>query len=104
MGLVRVACPATVASKTSPFAAVNLAAPVDDMVGMLITIVTRSVYLPRYVAVPVPSRSKKRVGKTTVPVSTAFTVPLNGVSAATALTAKLASNTPEAATSVKKSE
>ena len=61
--------------------------------------ITCSVYLPRCVAVPVPSRSKKRVGKTTVPVSTAFTVPLNGVSAAAALTATLASDTAKAATS-----
>src|SRR5438045_178610 len=48
VGLVRVACPATVASKSSPFAAVNVAAPVDDRVGRLITNVTCSTYLGRY--------------------------------------------------------
>ena len=77
----------------------KVAAPVELRVGMLITIVTCSVYLPRCVAVPVPSRSKKRVGETTVPVSTALTVPLNGVSAATALAATIASDTVKAATS-----
>ena len=70
------------------------------MVRTLICIVTCSVYLPRYVAVPPPTLSKKTVGKTTrVVVSTASTVPLNGVSAATALTAMLASDTAKAATS-----
>ena len=72
--------------------------PMDDMVGMLITIVTCSVYLPRYVATPVPSRSKKRVGKTVVPDSTALTVPLNGVSAAAAPAAPIASDIRQAAT------
>jgi hypothetical protein len=60
--------------------------------------------LPRYVAVPVPSRFTERIGKTSWLVSTAVNVPLNGVSAATALTAVLASDTAEAATSAKKSE
>jgi hypothetical protein len=79
--------------------AVNVAVPVEVMVRTLICMVTCSVYLPRCVALPVPVRSKKRVGGTTVPVSTAFTVPLNGVSAAAALTATVASDTAKATTS-----
>jgi uncharacterized lipoprotein YbaY len=65
---------------------------------MLITIVTCSVYLPRYVATPEPSRFKKRVGKTVVPDSTALTVPLNGVSAADAPAVPIANDIVQAAT------
>ena len=102
-GCVGVACPSTVAVKVSPFAAVNVAAPVECLVMRLICPVMCSVYLPRYVAVPPPSRVIERIGKTVTPVSTALTVPLNGVSAATALTAMLASDTAVAATSAKNS-
>src|SRR5690349_13909492 len=51
-----------------------------------------------WVAVPVPCRSIEAIGKTSWLVSTALTVPLNGVSAATA-TATLASDTATARTS-----
>src|SRR6188474_3644224 len=83
----------TVAVRVSPLADVNVAVPVDDSVGRLIVITMCSVYLPRYVAVPVPSRVSEAVGGDGTTVSSALTVPLNGVSAATALAAMLVSDT-----------
>ena len=103
-GFVGVARPKTVAVKVLPFAAVNVEVPVDDSVASLIVITMCSVYLPRYVAVPVPSRMSEAVGgRGTTTVSCALTVPLNGVSAATALAAMLATDTAVAATGARNS-